>query len=117
MGGKITWEQRRIQYSFYGFVCGITSPESGAAVGRYISPTVYAYFTVAKETSAIVEYLASNKLVSESYSENTMPVKINYIVYGFVKNSKFKQLYRELMEWRLKHAFASEAKASSAAAK
>ena len=86
-------------------MCPITSPEG--EVGRYMSPGIYTIFSNAYEINPYVKFINSLKEVSQSMStfkdEPFIPLKINYIVHGFVAYSDFKKVYRKLFKFRQEH--------------
>lgn len=46
----------------YGFVDAISTPDSGANVGRMLASTIYNYFTPAIRIEKVFEYIKSHKL-------------------------------------------------------
>lgn len=105
MGGKISFDQRKVQQSYYGFVCPITSPEG--EVGRYMSPGIYTIFSNAYNIEPYVKFVNSLKQVVQSVNAFKdglfVPLKINYIVYGFVAYADFMTVYTKLMRFRTEH--------------
>lgn len=56
-GAKVSFQQRKVHPSFYGFVCPLSTPENGENLGRYLSPTIYSYITIPQNTDKILSYL------------------------------------------------------------
>ena len=67
MGGKISYEQRKVQQSYYGYICPITTAEG--EVGRYMSPTLYNTFTNASEIAPYVEFIKNIKEIHSNYED------------------------------------------------
>ena len=97
MGGRVTWQQRKLQQDFYGFICPISTPEGGASTGRYASPSIYAYVSQMTSPDTIIDFIRDSKYYSDKYIKNSMPIRVNYNTIGFVKFEDFKKLYNELM--------------------
>ena len=107
-GGSVSFTQRKVQKSFYGFICPITTPEGGANIGRYLSPTILSYITVPQDADKITDYIVHHKLFKKVMEENKFyfSVKINFLTIGFVEDgATFKEFYNDLLKWRREHAF------------
>ena len=85
---------------WYGFICPLSTPESGASTGKYDSPTIYSYVSIAKDATEIIDYITHHKLYNKTWKKYCMPIKVNYTCIGFVHWDKFKELYKDLMKWR-----------------
>lgn len=84
-------------------MCGITTPEGGGNIGRYLSPTVYAYVTPSMKSDKVTEYIINHKLFKTTQKKGDFVIKVNYIPIGFTE--KFKELYNDLMKWKIDNAF------------
>lgn len=57
MKGRVGYDQRKVHKSHLGYICPMTTPESGAAVGRYFALTIPSYYTKAKANTEVYDYL------------------------------------------------------------
>lgn len=62
-----------------------------------MSPTLYTTFTNASEITPYVEFIKKQKEIETDYTTlggvSFLPVKINYIIYGFVRYEDSYKLY------------------------
>lgn len=107
-GGSVSFQQRKVQKSFYGFICPVTTPEGGANIGRYLSPTILSYMTVPQDADKIVDYIVHHKLYRKVMEDAKyyFAIKVNFLTIGFVEDGAvFKEFYNDLLKWRREHAF------------
>lgn len=72
-----------------------------------MSPGIYTIFSNAYNIEPYVKFVNSLKQVSQNINafkdDLFVPLKINYIVYGFVSYSDFMTVYAKLMRFRTEH--------------
>lgn len=114
--GKVVWDRRKNHKSHWAFIDAIQTPESGANVGRFQSPTTYAYTTPAISHQRVKQFILQHELCvgDPDARSGLVSIQINYTTVGFVAPSSFKQLYKDLLEWRRINAFVPTGEAGQA---
>lgn len=105
-GATVSWEHRLVHQSEMFFICPTQTPEGGGQTGRYKTPTIYTYITLATKGLNVIKIVQSDKnyiasIRSYPHPESLFTIRMNGSVIGYIPEySPVESLYETLMHAR-----------------
>lgn len=105
-GATVTWEHRTVHQSELYFICPTQTPESGKETGRYKTPTLYTYLTVATKGRKLLEIVQNHPQYTLTTKKVRIPgslyvVRLNGSTIGYIPQyNAVKDLHQQLLAAR-----------------
>ena len=105
-GAKVSWEHRLVHQSEMFFICPTQTPEGGGQTGRYKTPTLYTYITVATKGLNVIKLVQSDPhyhgtIKNYPHPEILFTIRMNGSVIGYIEEFEpVETLYEHLMQAR-----------------
>lgn len=102
-GSTVSWEHRLVHQSEMFFICPTQTPEGGGQTGRYKTPTLYTYITVATKGLNVIKKVQEDKnfiasIRSHPHPESLFTIRMNGSVIGYIEEFEpVEKLYENLM--------------------
>lgn len=106
-GATVSWEHRLVHQSEMFFICPTQTPEGGGQTGRYKTPTLYTYITLATKGLNVIKTVQDDKnyiasIRGHPHPESLFTIRMNGSVIGYIAEFEpVEQLYEKLMLARL----------------
>ena len=105
-GTTVTWEHRTVHQSELYFICPTQTPESGKETGRYKTPTLYTYVTIATKGLGLLKIVQNHpgymvSIRNSGKSGQMYVIRLNGSCIGYIPQYKeINHLYEELLAAR-----------------
>lgn len=105
-GSTVTWEHRTVHQSELYFICPTQTPESGKETGRYKTPTLYTYVTIATKGYGLLKIVQEHPNYCVSTKNNKHAgalyvIRLNGSTVGYIEQyDAVYSLYKELLNAR-----------------
>lgn len=102
-GSTVSWEHRLVHQAEMFFICPTQTPEGGGQTGRYKTPTLYTYITIATKGFNVIKTVQSDPNFIASIREHKHPeslfvIRMNGSVIGYIEQfDPVEKLYEKLM--------------------
>ena len=106
VGATVSWDHRTVHQSELFFICPTQTPEGGGQTGRFKTPTLYTYITLATKGTKIIDIIQNDKnyissIKTVSHPESLFVIRMNGSVIGYIPEYEpVESLYLELMNSR-----------------
>ena len=106
VGASVSWAQRTVHQSEMFFICPSQTPEGGGQTGRFKTPTLYTYITLATKTNRALDVIQNDKnyvgsIDKHGHPESLFTIRVNGSVAGYIEEFEpVEELYNTLMNAR-----------------
>lgn len=103
----VSWDHRLAHQSEMFFICPTQTPEGGGQTGRYKTPALYTYITLATKGQNIIKLIQEDKeyvssITTHPHPESLFVIRMNGSVIGYIPEFEpVEILYSNLMKARM----------------